>query len=126
MFYRMRKAPTVTTRYVRGPLFGPEALDLAGQLADLNLRKTDELILSFINIRRIDTSGLVALVRLYSQCSVNRVTLRIIDVSPAVEKHLAKLGLAGLIGLDPEMAASRVTLDASIESVIDRDGLLYS
>lgn len=126
MFYRLRKTPSALTRYVRGPLVGPEALDLADQLADIDLRKLDDLILSFINIHRIDTTGLVALVRLYSQCSIQRVSLRLIDVAPSVEKHLAKLGLAGLIGLDPNMAKAPVTLDASIESVLDRDGLLVS
>ncbi|MCA9542801.1 MAG: STAS domain-containing protein [Myxococcales bacterium] len=104
---------------LQGPLTGASALNLPNQLDGLDLSTLNRLVLSFGQVHRIDTTGLVALVRLYSQCQARRVTLVFTDVAPSVHKHLAKLGLADLVGLDPRMARSNVTLECSIEMTLE-------
>ncbi len=78
-------------------LVGRNALALAGDLAELPLLRARRLTLSLRNVDRIDASGLVALVRLYSQLEAAGVVLALVDVSLEVAGELRRLGMASFL-----------------------------
>ena len=98
-------------------------MGLCKRLRMLPLEHVTDLELSLHRIDAIDTSGVAALVRLYSHLSRCGKRLTLIDVSERVYACLADIGLSRVIhtARKQHQASTEIALEAS--GLHDRSGL---
>ncbi len=87
------------THHVQSALEGLGALSLIRELNALPWSHFDELTLAMGAVPRVDASGVVALVRLYSQLRTQGIQMRLSRVRPPVADELHRLGIDTVIGV---------------------------
>ncbi len=112
------------THCIRRQLAGAQALALPDELQRVPWETISCLELSFLQVRRVDASGVVALVRLYSQLARQGIRLVLIDVREAVRRELNRLNLTRLMPII-EADAQPSTLELVMASYDAGPGASY-
>ncbi len=93
--------------WVRVPLVGVQALSFADDLHKRSWEGVTGLSLSLLGVLEVDASGVVALIRLYSQLRVRGVEMELVDVRPNLIAEFDRLGLTELIPIRRAIMESR-------------------